>query len=312
MEPLSRQKDSFRDGVQYAWDATSLDLAMTCERKYYYKLVLGISPKELSVHLLFGGIYAAALEQFYKLRAEEQSIDDALRTVVRQALIDSWDREAGHALAFNDPKKTRINLIRTIVWYVEQFAVETEDGLQTYHLQNGKPAVELSFSLDFTPDILYCGHLDRVVSMGDRLYIMDQKTTGGTIGAYYFNTFSPSNQMSGYAFAGQAVLHSPIAGVIIDAAQITINSTRFERGVTSRSKDQIEEWYKGVVQFITMFQDMAAYAGEDESRYPMRPTACGNYGGCEFRNLCSKSPSVRKNYIASDYTRHNWDPLKRR
>jgi hypothetical protein len=77
--------------------------------------------------------------------------------------------------------------------------------------------------------------------MGGSLYVMDQKTTGGTVGTYYFEQFSPNNQMSLYSWAGQAILRSPVRGVIIDAAQIAVNFTRFERGITTRSKDQLDE-----------------------------------------------------------------------
>lgn len=307
-----RTKKSFKDGVQWAWDATSVDLALACPRKYYYTMIRGIKSKEQSVHLMFGGIYASALEHFYKYRALGDSIEVATRKVVREALVSSWDYEKGVPLHFDDPKKTRVALLRTIIWYIEQFAVESEHGLVTYKLQNGQPAVELSFTLELTPEIVYCGHLDRVVSMGEELYVMDQKTTGGTVGPYYFNSFSPSTQMSGYSFAGQAILHSPIRGVIIDAAQIAINFTRFERGLTSRSKDQLEEWLNSTIYSISSFQELSRYAGEDEGKWPMNPTACGNYGGCAFRLLCSRSPKVRENFIKSDYIEHNWDPVEKR
>ncbi len=306
------EKDSFDGTVQTCWDATSLDLAQTCSRKYYYSMIRGIRPKELSVHLLFGGLYATALEHFYKYQAEGQSINDALRAVVHETLIASWDKEAGHPIVFDDGAKTRAALIRTIVWYVEQFAVESKDGLRTYHLKDGKPAVELSFTLDFSSSIVYCGHLDRVVTMADNLYILDQKTTGGTVSDFFFSLFSPDNQMSGYAFAGQAILHSPIRGVIIDAAQIAVNYTRFERGITTRSKDQLEEWVDGAIYFLTEFQKLSEYAQIEERKWPMNPNACGYYNGCEFRALCRKSPKVREAYIQSDYVEHVWDPIKRR
>lgn len=328
---LVDKNDSFKDGVQWAWDATSLDTAMACPRKYYYTLILGIKPKEQSVHLLFGGIYASALEQFYKLRAEGKSIEEATLSVVRMAMIESWYYEyevneegqkvfkydgegnrIGRPASFDDPKKTRVALIRTIIWYIEQFAIESPDGLQTYIMQNGKPAVELSFSLEFDKDLVYCGHLDRVVSMGDNLYVMDQKTTGGTVGPYYFSGYDMSNQMSGYALAGQIVLKSPISGVIIDAAQIAVNFTRFERGITPRSKQRLDEWYHNTVDFISNFQNLSAYAGKDESKWPMNTTACGNYGGCPFRILCSRSPGVRANFMQTDFTQHFWNPIERR
>jgi len=304
---MIENKKSFQDGYQFAWDATSLDAAQRCMRYYYYSLIRGIRPKETSVHLLFGGLYASALENFYKLRANGATVEDAQRQVVREALIASWDEKRGCPRTFDDAKKTRVNLIRTIVWYIEEFAVENPDGLVTYHKEDGNPAVELSFALEISDNIIYCGHLDRVVSMADRLYVMDQKTTGGTVGTYYFNNFSPNNQMSGYAMAGQAVLHSPITGVIIDAAQIAINFTRFERGITTRSKQQIEEWLSDTIQFIHTAQDWTR-----KEFFPMNPNSCGNYGGCQFRGLCSRPASVRENYIKSDFTDHNWDPIKER
>jgi len=309
---IANEKKSFENGYQFAWDATSLDLAMTCPRKYYYRIIRGISPKHKSVHLIFGGIYASALENFYKYRAEGESIETAQRKVVREALTASWDNDNNRPRVFEDNAKTRPNLIRTIVWYIEQFAIETDDGLKTHHLDDGRPAVELSFSLEISPNIMYCGHLDRVVSMADQFYVMDQKTTGGTVGTYYFDTFSPNNQMSGYAMAGQAVLHSPIAGVIIDAAQIAVNFTRFERGVTTRSKDQIEEWLQNTIYFIHNFQDLTKHAQDEETKWPMNPNACGNYGGCEFRILCQRSPKVRESYIRGDFVEHDWDPIKER
>ncbi len=305
-------KHSFKNGVQVVWDATSLDLAMACPRKYYYRMIAGIRSKQGSVHLLFGGIYAKALENFYKHRALGMSIDDALRLVVREALVSSWDAEAGTPMLFDDTRKTRVALIRTIVWYVEQFGNESKEGIQVHHLSNGKPAVELSFSFELDEHIIYAGHLDRVVTLGSQFYIMDQKTTGGTVGPYYFDGFSPSNQMTGYAFAGQVILQSPVRGVIIDAAQIAVNFTRFERGITSRSKDQLEEWRAGTVSYLNMFQNMTAYSNHEETAFPMNPTACGNYGGCEFRRLCSKSASVRQSYIDLEYVTHNWDPAVER
>ena len=31
--------------------------------------------------------------------------------------------------------------------------------------------------------------------------------------------------------------------------------------------------------------------------WPMNDTACGMYGGCRFRGVCSKSPQVRERFL---------------
>jgi hypothetical protein len=307
MTPFFNAKRSVENGVQFAWDSTSISLAQTCMRKYYYKMILGLQPKNTSVHLVFGGIYAACLEHFYLKRAEGMHHEDALRFVVRKAMTDSWDFDTGAPKIFDHKAKTRPNLIRTIVWYLEQFGKENEDGLVTHHLQSGKPAVELSFTIEANDDFVFCGHLDRVVGMSGRLYVADQKTTGGTVGTYFFNQFSPDNQMSLYSWAGKSVLASPVSGVIIDAAQIAVNFTRFERGITTRSVKQLDEWYEHTIDSLYAINDLVR-AG----KFPMNPTACGNYGGCEFRNICSQAPSVRENYLKTGFMPHNWDPLEAR
>ena len=277
---------SFKDGKQWAWDSTSLSSAQTCLRKYQYEMIRRIQPRRTSVHLIFGGSYASALEAFYKYRAEGMDHEAALEATVRLTLEKSWNFEDDKPVFFDDVKKTRPNLVRTVIWYIEQYGVESDDGLVTYHLEDGKPAVELSFAIELDDDIVFCGHLDRVVQLGDDLYIADQKTTGGTISNYFFKQFDTSLQMTGYAFAGKMVMKSPVRGVIIDGAQIAVKSVRHT----------IE----------------GAWRAADEGYYPMNYTSCDKYGGCPFRQLCTSSKHVVENYIKSDFETRVWDPIVQR
>lgn len=306
----------FRDGAQYAWDATSLSWAEKCPRFYQYAMIEMWEPMRKSDHLVFGGHYAKAMERYYKYRAEGKDHEWSLTEVVWQTLHDSWEYRldasgepipgSGAPWMSFDDKKTRENLIRSIVWYLEQYG--EDDNLKTMVLANGKPAVELSFTLPVDNEIIFCGHLDRVVSYGDDPYIMDQKTTGSTITPRFFDQFSPDSQMSLYTFCGRAILGNPIKGVVIDGAQIAVGFTRYERGFTFRTEAQLEEWYENTLLTIATTQ---RYTFED--KFPMNPQSCGNYGGCQFRNVCNKDPALRKNYLAADFKkRKQWNPLERR
>jgi hypothetical protein len=303
------ERASFSSGVQFAWDSTSIELAQTCLRKYYYRMVENIVPRNTSVHLLFGGIYAKALEHFYLYRSEGDDIDVALRRIVREALEASWDQETGAPVEFNDNAKTRMNLIRSLVWYVDQFANESEDGITTYQLANGKPAVELSFTLEVNDDLVFCGHLDRVVEYGGQLYWMDQKTTNATISPYFFERFKPSNQVYLYTWAGKAILERPLQGGIIDGAQIAVGFTRFERQPIPVHATLLEEWLNS-----TLYTIREAQKATRENNFPMNLTACGNYGGCPYRTLCTRAPSIRHKFIEGDYVHPSqpWDPIKPR
>lgn len=296
---------SFKDGLQWAWDATSITAAMTCPRKYYYSMILGIQPAELSVHLRFGQLYASALEHFYKHRAEGKTIDEALFLVVKEAMLETWTDSSPEK--FLDPAKNRFGLIRSIIWYVDQFGEESPEGVQTYHLADGRPAVEISFSMELSEDIILCGRLDRIVTYAGQRYVMDQKTTGSTIAPYFFDRFKLDNQMSLYTLAGQIILSSPVKGVLIDGAQIAVGFTRFERGFTYRTQEQLDEWLQVATEIIHRTRSYTALR-----TFPMNLTACTNYGGCPFAKICSASPSHREEIIWTEFKPKVWDPIQRR
>lgn len=332
------------NGLQFAWDSTSLKDAETCLRLYYYRHIEGWTPSRTSVHLLFGGWYATALERYHKHLALGDSDDVAVRKVVREALELTWEREykefqterlywqfgngpaetpaeetgEGHPWTSDHNFKTRENLIRTIVWYIDQFG--TDDPLKVVHLADGAPAVEHSFTFELTDDLIYCGHIDRLVEYGGDIFVQDQKTTGSTITPRYFEQFQhPETQMTGYTFAGKVISQRPIKGVIIDGAQIAVGFSRFERGFTFRTPAQLEEWHATTLYHIEQARTATSRYHEEDGvakgaeYFPMNPVSCDKYGGCAFKNICSKSPEVRPQFLKAEFTKGpRWNPLERR
>lgn len=322
----------FRNGVQYAFDSSTLKEVQACARKYKYRYIDGWRHKRKSVHLLFGGWYAKALETYYKLVARGVTSDDAICDIVLQCMRDTWEHrldENGAPIADSGapwmsphPAKTRENLIRSIVWYLEEFG--PNDNAKTVILSDGKPAVEYSFQLEVDNGIVLAGHIDRLVEYGGAVMVTDQKTSGSTIGSYFFDQFSPETQMSMYTFAGKIIYSMPIQGVLIDAAQIAVGFTRFERGMTYRTDSQLDEWYEGILQDIAVVQNYTRRAVEnasiiegkmvlDDRYFPMNPSSCDKYGGCEFRGICSKAPEVRAMWLAGEFEKQPlWNPLEKR
>lgn len=274
--------------------------------------------------------------------------DNALREVVLQVLHDTWDYDKchacedgrardtgyicltckgsgkmnGHSWASDHPAKNRETLIRSVIWYLDHFK---DDPAATLILANGKPAVELSFrmELDWGPKAattykngyavdlgqpyILSGHLDRVVEFGGQKYVMDRKTTGSSPTPHYFDGFAPDNQMSIYTLAARVQFSTPVAGVIIDAAQIAVGFTRFQRGFTYRTETQLEEFLTDAHYWFAQAEGFA-----QAGYWPMNDRACGMYGGCTFRKVCSKSPEVRERFLESDFERKPWNPLQNR
>lgn len=320
------------NGLQYAWNSTSIKLSQECLYKYKLIMLDGWQSPTLSLHLRFGLHYASALEEFHKAMALGVPRDEALIDIIADTMVVTWDYEkcetcegtgralimrceggqpyqreddcpdcngtgdvpgSGTAWETDDSAKNRPNLIRSIIWYLDHFE---DDNTKTIILADGSAAVEHSLIVPVDNDLLFTGHLDRLVDYAHNIYVQDQKTTKTTISQRYFEGYSPDTQMSIYTFMAKAALSIPVHGVMIDAAQIAVGFTRFERGFTFRSPTQLNEWYDN-----TMLDIERARAATREKHFPMNPTACGNYGGCMFRRACSRSPEVRSQFLKADY-----------
>lgn len=309
MDDETRPNSSFHPtvpGLQIAWDSTSLGTLKTCPRKYQLSIVEGWSPRRTSVHLLFGQYYHSALEAYDHARSAGEDHEEAVRKAVHRAMRDTW--HDGRPWQSDDQYKNRWTLVRTVVWYLEEFA---NDVARTVQLASGKPAVELSFrfATDYTAQdgtpFLLCGHMDRLAEFNDSTYVFDRKTTKTTISPSFFEGFSPYNQFTLYALAGKVVYGTEVSGVVVDGAQVAVGFSRFERGFSPRKHDQLEEWYGELGTWLRLAEHFAR-----TQSWPMNDTACGNYGGCPFRGVCSKPPGTRQMWLKSEFTKRTWDPLQ--
>jgi hypothetical protein len=231
----------------------------------------------------------------------EAALDKAIDNLIRR--LGDWSPD--HKF------KNRNNLFRSVIWYMDEYR---NDPCQTHILDNGKPAVELSFKfeLDYGPygaqPYVLSGHLDRIVKFNGDLYVMDRKTTSYTIGSKFFDRFEPDNQMTLYTIASQIILHTPIKGVIIDAAQVAQTFTRFARGFTFRTKPQMDEWMTDLRYWLILAKSYA-----EAGYWPRNDMACDKYGGCRFREICGKDPQVRQTFLRADFEKgEKWNPLKPR
>lgn len=306
-----------KSGVQFAWDQTSIKLAEECFKKYEYVMLDGWKSRGgINVHLFFGQNYATALEHYHKFRAENVSHDDALTYVVREALTATWvyDRDeegnpvprTGHPWTNDENAKTRENLIRTIVWYLEQFQ---DDPCETIILSNGRAAVEHSCQLAVDNGIVLTAHIDRLVNYSDQLLIQDQKTTLATLTPRYFASYNPDSQIAGtLPFIGRAAFGLPIKGVMIDAAQIAVGFSRFERGFIFTDDLSLNEWYDDTMELIGRVQQATR-----DNHFPRNRSSCNKYAGCQFKSVCAHSPAVRDNFLKADFEKGpRWDPLEAR
>lgn len=290
--------------LQLAWDSVSLGALKTCPRFYELRILHGWVSRAAKVDLEFGIAYHTGREKYWHAKERGVSHADALDETVEWALEETWDAALGRPrFPFGyDVNKNRYTLIRTLVWYLDQFE---HDPFRTIRLANGQPAVELSFhfDLDLPSAFSLCGRIDRLAELDGLVFILDAKTTKHTLNSSYFANFSPDNQMSLYDVAGKVVWKQPIQGVIVDAAQVGVKFSRFQRSVVSRTEAQREEWLADTRVWLTLAEGFARRA-----HWPQNDKACFR---CDFREVCALPPSLRESALRQGFTKRMWNPLKR-
>jgi len=263
------------------WDATKIDALKRCPAYYEYVINGRYAPKGGNVHLAFGGAFAEALATYHQADDPEEGLRQAVRGLLATELP-------------HDPIKNRETLVRSFVWYVDEYATD-----EVYRLPDGSAGVELSFEIDISDDVIFCGHLDKVIRIDGDLYIADQKTSKTALSSWFFRQFEMSDQMAMYSFAAKHLLGSPIRGVIIDGVQITLGYTVFQRSTVHYPLEKLEEWLEDTLWHI-----------EQHDGVPRRRwTSCGLYGGCRMRSVCTQVPSLREHYLNGDFLKTGpWRP----
>lgn len=300
---------------QTAIDSTSLGAFKQCPRYYYYTIICGYTKVGVQINLDFGSAAHHVSEHYQRARSQGIEHEEALEATIVKALAGTWDYKANRP-AFDDAQKNRVSLIRFAVEYLDHYEKQGSP-LKTLQLDNGKPAVELTFLFDAgfrsltNEQILLCGHIDRLVQLNEDIYIADLKTTYEQIGSKYAERFTPDNQFTLYTLAGRIALGVPARGVLLDAAQIGVNFVRFQRFPVYRPQPVLDEWLQALPWWVSLMEHCAseaASAASPETAYPQNDKACGLYGGCQFREICGRSPLARKPIMDATFQIRRWDP----
>lgn len=303
--------------LQLAWDSVSSGALKKCPR--YYELTIiegyGNSGNYSGDDAQFGIWFHSATEIYEYQRVQGQSHNQAVNYGVYCLLINTWDFIRNRPWQSSEPTKTRRTLLRTFILYCDKYE---NDPIKTNILENGEPAIEVSFRIDLSeinsdfvaPDgnsYLLCGHMDKI---GTRLsdntgFIPDKKTTRHYLNEEYFAQYTPENQISIYSLAGRIISLSEIKGVIIDGVQVLVTSNDFKREEILRSETQLIEW---LTDFRIILHQNETYVAQNY--WPQNDKACG-YGRfpCRMRDICRRPPEERQALLDAFYTRRTWDPL---
>lgn len=295
-------------GMQIEINSSSLGPFKACPRKYYYAVLWGWRTREAKVDLAFGSLVHEGIGEYEKCRIS-WAHEESMLMMVDWAMQKTWNPKLKRGILTEDNIKNRMSLIRTLIWYADQFG--QDGGLETIRAADGHPMIEQRFRFasgletKLGEPISFYGTLDRLVMMNSRPYVLDTKTTKFGLGESWFAGFSPDNQFSLYLLAARVTSGLDIKELILDGIQVGVNFSRCQRGLVTRDEAQLEEWLEDAGGYIESMERCVT-----KRYWPQNDRSCGMYGGCEFRSICSASPASREFWLNKLFIRERRETPK--
>ena len=290
-------------------DRASLDNSILtavgrCPRLAFYNYRLNRATRSTNYPINFGVAYhrfRQVLELLYREQIEKDgaSLDDVSDGIY----LAAW---ASAIVGWQDPplehKKGYLDLGRLSKTCLAAFDSWKEEKRRGYYKV---VATEMAFDLTLPGGRRFTGRLDQILEWNGRLWVRDFKTVGRMDD--WKAKYNPDHQFTGYTWAAQQLSGRRVDGTIIDIVyNIKTKGPEFFPTLAARSSSDIQQWLEWV-----------EFEGENWDRYcttdkwPMRTSACGDYGGCFFRECCNLGSWESIEAWLSERTVHSvWDPLK--
>lgn len=260
-------------------DATRISDGLTCEAYFYLRHLRGFVKNEPQLPLIFGSAIHAALAEHYR--------GNGFKAVL-QAFDDVWLREAQDQ---SDAKRNPERALAILNGYLQRYKQEYWQVV----------AVEVPFMIPIE-HIKYVGIIDLVVKLGDgdRLAIVDHKTTSSLSGYYWLPYKTDADyQGIGYLTAIQKLV-GPAETWIPNVLLVDKAKTAFDRQYftpnTSQFKRRLLHWHRRMLD------------NYEQDCWMPNPKHCNRWGACPYAALCEIFPDVSKAELIEGYREEFWDP----
>lgn len=260
-----------------------LSLYQCCQRKFYFKWVLGLQEKNLADALVKGAAFHEGKAEWYRSGNESKAVRQVREYVKANAT------QLGNVM---DGRKFAEQVTNLLVGWIRAHG--------RHDLDNSKVlAVETDYSLTCGSGFTYTGRVDAILDFGDGPVIMETKSSGYSSELTTAGVVS-GDQATSYLALCRASFPS-IRGVYADVSffgsyKSGPSHTRSE--LITRSEDNIAEFIAGVSQAFSEISQKteAMLAGVKPKMLFSRNTYyCQSYNKrCEYTNICLKSCTLKE------------------
>lgn len=292
-------------------DHTAMITAKTCLRLYFYRIVLGRSPKEEPPYFAWGGayhLYRYLLELGYGINENKpKQFDD---TKAQEAYVQAaqgglayWkkhghDQEIGSKYEF----MTTERLLKS---FLEAYAHWTREKKQ------GKIeviAIEQPLNAELPDGTFRSGRADQIVRWNGKVWGRDFKTTSKDT-AFYERNLDPNEQFTGYTYIEGKFCGEPIQGQIIELLYNAKPTKSDSKGPTiveklaSRTPYQLQVWEREHMHYNKLIAQ-----SRESDIWPMQEVSCPF---CPFHSVCKQGSEAAMMYqLETQYKVSPWDNTK--
>ncbi len=259
------------------FDSSSMMTAERCKRRFYWSYVRHLKPVDRQLALEFGSAIHLALENWYTYYDVERAL---------QEFHENWT----DLLA--DNIRTHENAEKMLRAY---FVHYSHEPFKIISLEHG-------FRVPLG-DFEFCGRYDAVIIWDGLALVFDHKTTA-RLTQSYFKQFRPNFQVSGYIWAARRTLDIEVSGMMINLLHVLTKSYNFMREIIPREQWELDA-FEDIA--IAIMKDLSQRDQTTRDDWPECWAACGDYGGCPYRDLCITNEPER--LVEMQFKVEKWDPL---
>lgn len=286
-------------------DSTKLQCYCACPRQFFYEYVLGWRREYTSNHLIFGRAWHEALEHLYKTKFAPEEVP-----VAYEKFLANYRSELPESTDSWFKGKTPDNALLALVEYTKEWA---EDAYEIDVLDT-----EVGGKVGIGQDREITVKLDLVGYRDGKIMALEHKT-GSQAGETWANQWKLSIQIGAYLHSLMACY--PCEGydptIFVNGTFFYAKSRKFLRVAMQRTGAAMLNWLTTVHTLFDQIEgDFAKLANCSDSdpvmdAFPMHPTACTSYAGCQFHDLCTcvSNPLRYVGEPITGYTEYWWDPL---
>lgn len=300
--PNKRFMAKFNRYEPYLQDHTATQYLRECDRKYFYRIVLGrdVVKQTYQTVLDWGSKY-------HKFREVLQKTNGDLQAAMSQALAMPLTVPEIGTPAYKFAYLNQERFMRSIALAYQHWETDQEQKkIQVI-------SVEEPINVELPDGSFTSGRPDQMVMWNGALWVLDYKTTSKEK-AYFQNERNPNDQTTRYIYMPSKLHSKPIGGIIYDVL-FNINEPENPRASTkkksygpeiyrhieTRTPKELQEWEDGAIHLNKQLN-----LNRELDQWPKRESKQCSF--CNYKFVCRKSNELAQMAeLESSFVVRPWD-----